>query len=379
MDNNKQRAISIWQNFCQELENTGVDVLNNALSDSELDQAEGLRYITRLLRNGLEFKLEGAQPEWPQLFSYAHETIKMGADNPDIRYLNCFLSPKYDYKITGTRGSVNQLNLSTHAGGYGDDNTLRLTGSLASENLVTNADGSIEIILSKTEQAQNWLPMQAASNMLIIRQIFLDRKKEQAANLTIERISNHSNEAAHQLTLSEVESGLNNACATLKGTANLFTEWGRTWLPHSNELPFADQQYCQDLGGDPNIIYYHSHWALADDEALIIHLPKIPECENWNLQINNVWMESLDYRFHQIHFNKHTAQENNNSAVTMVLTHQNPKTQNPNILNWLNTTGHNEGLMTFRWVGCKEVIHPQVEKCTVSELTNRIKNIEEAN
>ena len=49
-------------------------------------------------------------------------------------------------------------------------------------------------------------------------------------------------------------------------------------------------------GGDPNIVYYHSHWALADDQALVIEAMP-PECEHWNFQLNNYWMESLDYRY----------------------------------------------------------------------------------
>ena len=31
-----------------------------------------------------------------------------------------------------------------------------------------------------------------------------------------------------------------------------------------------------------------------------------PECEYWNFQLNNYWMESLDYCHFTIHVNKHT-------------------------------------------------------------------------
>ena len=59
--------------------------------------------------------------------------------------------------------------------------------------------------------------------------------------------------------------------------------------------------------GDPNICYYHSYWKLAPDEALVIEVTP-PECESWNFQLDNHWMESLDYRyFTPSRVNKHTA------------------------------------------------------------------------
>jgi hypothetical protein len=50
------------------------------------------------------------------------------------------------------------------------------------------------------------------------------------------------------------------------------------------------------VGGDPNIFYYHSYWSLQEDEALLIEIEGVPECRFWNLQLNNYWIESLDYR-----------------------------------------------------------------------------------
>ena len=72
------------------------------------------------------------------------------------------------------------------------------------------------------------------------------------------------------------------------------------------KLPMFDPQVSLAAGGDPNITYYHSHWAIAADEALLIEVMP-PECEHWNFQLNNYWMESLDYRHFRIHTNKHLA------------------------------------------------------------------------
>ena len=49
-------------------------------------------------------------------------------------------------------------------------------------------------------------------------------------------------------------------------------------------------------GGDPNIRYYHSYWRLPAGMALRIRV-RPPPCRCWNFQLNNHWMESLDYRY----------------------------------------------------------------------------------
>ena len=58
-------------------------------------------------------------------------------------------------------------------------------------------------------------------------------------------------------------------------------------------------------GGDPNIYFYRSFWRLAPDQALVVRIPRIPGCETWNLQVDNYWQESMDYRYFRSHVNKH--------------------------------------------------------------------------
>ena len=51
-------------------------------------QAEGIRYLTRLTRAGLEAYVEYNDPTFPVLRRMVHETVKLGADNPDNYYFN---------------------------------------------------------------------------------------------------------------------------------------------------------------------------------------------------------------------------------------------------------------------------------------------------
>jgi len=232
-----------------------------------------------------------------------------------------------------------------------------LSPTMTNEAVVTfsrlklDADGRFEIVVSPHEQAGNWLRLEPESNALLVRQTFLDRRTEQPARLTIQRRS--TDERPAPLDAERISRGLTRAAGFVQGTATLFADWAQSYLRHVNELPPADQAVCQRAGGDPNIFYYHSAWRLAQDEALVIHIARMPECRFWNLQINNWWMESLDYRYHRVHHNQHTARRDADGGVTLVLAHRDPG--HPN---WLETAGHTHGTMGMRWVGAQEQVHP---------------------
>jgi hypothetical protein len=122
------------------------------------------------------------------------------------------------------------------------------------------------------------------------------------------------------------------------------------------------------VGGDPNIFYYHSYWALAADEALLIEVDQVPDCDFWNLQINNYWMESLDYRYHRICLNKHSARLDADGRLRMVLCGA-----DPGLANWLETAGHPHGTLCLRWVGAKHPVHPTTRVVKLDELKESVR------
>jgi len=131
---------------------------------------------------------------------------------------------------------------------------------------------------------------------------------------------------------------------------NMTIAWQELYRKHINLLPSDDQARCQKAGGDPNIHYYQSYWKLADDEALYVHIKDIPDCQTWNLQLSNYWMQSLDYRYFKVCVNKFTAHYEPDGSVKIVIAAHDP---GPKFPNWLNTLGHGEGGMLGRYVGAK--------------------------
>jgi hypothetical protein len=341
-----------WAAFCERLARAGGELLRPDVPADPLTRAEGVRYLTRLLRAGLESCVESGDPRFPVFYSLSHETLKIGADNPDNRYLNASIDGRREYRIHGTRGTVHYLAFSTKAGGYDTTGGLAPTGFLDSSTLAVAPDGRFEIVVGSERRPGNWLPTTADSTMLIVRQTFLDRAAERPAELAIEPVARDAR--PEPLDPDTLAHQLERAARFVEGTAGLFAEWTREFARRPNQLPATDQGRYRAAGGDPSIHYYHGYWTLGDEEALVVDVPRIPECDSWNFQLNDYWMQSLDYRHHRIHVNKGTAVYRPDGGCTIVVAQR-----DPGVPNWLDTAGHRLGTMCFRWIGAAEVVHPE--------------------
>jgi acylphosphatase len=321
-------------------------VLSPDAPSDPLTRAEGFRYLSRITRAALQTFVEHNDPRAPVLQRVVHETAKMGADNPDNVYLNAAISGEHAYRIVGTRGTAHFLSMATQVGHYGRGNGMPPTGQIDTSELAVREDGTLEVIVScerpaRLEAGQTWLPMTRESGTLIVRQSRLE-PKETIAELRIERVG--GDRAPAPLTPAMLDEGFESTASLVNGAAMLFAAWAKMFQAHTNELPRFDQEMSNRFGGVADIAYYHSYWKLAPDEALVIEATP-PACDHWNFQLNNHWMESLDYRWHRIHVNSATAALREDGSVRVVVAHR-----DPGVPNWIETAGHELGTMCWRWV-----------------------------
>jgi hypothetical protein len=81
------------------------------------------------------------------------------------------------------------------------------------------------------------------------------------------------------------------------------------------------------------------------------------------LQVNNHWMESLDFRYFTVCINKHAALLAPDGGLRVVLSHE-----DPGVANWLQTAGHRQGTMCWRWIGAPRPLHPRTRVIKLNEL-----------
>lgn len=334
-------AAEAWTRFCDKLKEAG-DLIGDANSPpDQLTRSEGYRYLSRLARLALEKHLEHADPAAPTFYRLSHKTAKIGCDNPDSYYQNAILDGRFEYRITGTRGTAAYLGIGAYYGDYGSEAPSGCSGYLEGSQLELDDEGSFELLLGAAEKPGNWIPLRPDSSMLIVRQVFLDRANEKAGELTIERVDDSS---PRLLGVNDLAAGLDAAGAFVAGTATLFARWASEFDLNPGSLSVLDSGRTAGAHGDPNITFHMGAWRLAEGEALLVELLP-PPCVYWNFQLNNHWMESLDYRWYRVHLNSHDAVVDTDGIVRIVVSEADPGSPN-----WLHTAGHSHGTMGLRCI-----------------------------
>jgi len=344
-----------WADFCDALKAAGDLIVER--STNELDRIEGFRYLSRLARGGLTAFVENGDRVRPHILPIPFN-LKIGCDNPDADYRNVGIDPTYDYRITGTRGTVNFLSIGAYSGGYGTN-----SATPGAQGHLTDNDPDehrlIDIIASVTPPAalasgQQWLELSESTTVIIIRNFFLDRTRERSSDLAIECL-NPPSELPGPLTATELSTGLAMSGFYVHGIVQRFYEWLVMFRNNPNTLEFLPEDDGPGGWGDPNQLFRHGCWELPPGKAFLITVPAI-DAFYWNFQLNNMWEESLDYHRFPVTVNSHTAVYEPDGSVRLVV--------GPVDLgwgNWISTAHHTHGTWGLRYNQVVDDIAPQIE------------------
>lgn len=343
-----------WDDFCESLKGARAVLFRDLSPSDALDRAEGYRHLTRLLRVALERFVEHADPERPRFYQMARADAKLGADNPDCNYRNCAIDGTREYRIRGRRGTSAYLGIGAYYGHYGDGGPSGCSGFMDSADLVLDPDGRFEIVLSAQPHSGNWIELEPRTSSLVVREFFLDRRGEIPAQFEIE--CQGAGGPPPPLDPVALDRALAATAAFVKGSVDLFTGWAEGFSRHPNELHAPPDSLRAPAHKAANQVFYHGHWRLAPGEALLI-TAKPPVCRYWNFQLNNYWLESLDFRYHPITVNKHSVRLEPDGSFRIIVSER-----NPGFGNWIDTAGHSQGTMGLRW---NMAIDPPQPACRV--------------
>ena len=355
-----------WADFCDLLKKAGDAILREDLETSAFERGEGLRYLSRLLRAGLISFAENPGPRNP-CFRTMPEMVKMGIDNPDNYYMSAGVDPALDYRIRARRGTIHYMSFAAQNQNFAArDKITGGAGHLNDAEIEMDADGRFEIVASQKEQPGNWLQMTPDTKQILLRQTFLHRHRETPVDVEIECLG--SDGPPPPLDAARVPGMLLGSALYAIGCAQWFADWVVDFLEQApvNHFHLPDIEKHRVMGGDPNIRMWLGRWKLEPDEALVIEVTP-PRCHYWNFQLGNIWAESLDHRVRRVHVNNGDAVSNGDGSVQLVVGHEN--SGHPN---WIDTAGHDRGVMALRWVRTDAHPEPRCRVVTGAEVPTAV-------
>ena len=321
------------------IDNTRQMVLADSRTQQEAN--EGMRFILRALAMSTEVAAD-TNPRLPHFQRMDTLARKVGGDNPDAEYEFAQIDGRYDYRIRGHLGDIRYLGFTINAGQ--GMTPRRQIGYISDEMLDVDADGNFTILLAKQKPSEpgNWIPIPDDASGVLVREYIGDRAVETLPTLDIEIMG----EAPVFAPPSDQE-----LAHAIIGTTYAFL---RLTTLHRSVLPQLLEEQNQfiratseELGGaisGADNLYMIGSYQIEDDEALIVEVSP-PDSRYWNLTLENRWHEIGDYLHRPTSRTLSDVEYNEDGSVEFLIAHEDPG--HPN---WLDTSGHDFGFMTFRWV-----------------------------
>lgn len=346
---NDARLKASWDNFCEQLKQAGDLVFRDTAPRQDIDRAKGFRLLSRNIALALQFHLENADPDFPELLHYFDPLRKQGGDNADALYIGAPINGEHTYRISGQRGSACYFAVTVLEDGatpWGG----AVVGNLINEDIVLGDDGSFEIILSPDEHTGNWMRTTPGSWRVTVRQFFADWENELPMAARIDRLGELEHDA--DFTPEQLERGLGAAVAWLRESTHYWANMLDKWQVQPNRFlsyrQLDDNAIDATPGGEPLICY----WRIPDDEVLLVRVTP-PRADYWSVEFGNYWWETMDYRYRLCSTNCHHAELEDSGELLLVVAHS-----DPGVPNWLDPSGHEEGYITLRWIGAAHYPEP---------------------
>jgi hypothetical protein len=322
---------SAWRRFTERL----AQLADRIQAPDVPSRADGYRYLATLVRNAFDVAIEDLDPERPR-FNWLTRRNKIGYDCPDALYGNVIIRDDRTYRITGKRGNVHFLGLQVMA-------SMRSLHNTHADEWQTASDGSFEVIAGGHEREGDWIPLAPGADTIWVRQFFYDWERESPAPLWIDCLDAPRSSPSGILDPGFFARRLDAVATNVEANVDLWLGVARAQRDHlRNRFPPAAFG-GSEIGAQKHQTAGVGYFALDDDEALIIEVTP-PRARYWSIDLCNFWLESLDYANHQSSLNGHQAVLDPDGGFRAVVAHR-----DPGVTNWLDTVGHGEGTMIYRW------------------------------
>ncbi len=378
-DERLDKAFDAWVAAQQ----AALDVVHHAtgVPETDVELAEGYRWVTRLTRLALNWIVEHSDPLHPSIFVLQDEYLKMLVDNPDTHYLFCVLDDQHAYRLTGSRGDAAYVGM-TFGTPFGQGQVGGRTGTQVQTHLdefELGPNGEVDILIAPagkmpSPRPRNSVVLEPGTGQLAFRETHFDKQHEKLSDLRMELVP-APGELVPPPMLSTEE-----LAPQLEFAAMFLTFVGATaqqmWHDAAtNKNNFGGQAGAAHVAAQEDEVrthtnaemtYHGGRFELEPGEALVVtvHEPDTPFLY-WGLTLTSSWMESFDYRYTTTNLNNKRATRSADGSWRLVIAPDDP---GPGVDNWLDTGGRLQGYMLVRWILADVPPHPTAEVVQAADL-----------
>lgn len=346
---------------------------------ADAEVAEGLRYVSHVVRLSLELYIESEPLESPRFVRFVSPHLKLLGDNPDAFYFISLISPAAAYLVSGCRSAEVYFSLSVHAEQRPGEAFQRVVADANDGALEFDARGCWQLVLSSAASAPADLPAGAA---------FLRLPADAATLVTRHYVETNppaqlSKSAAEGIDLSirrwrgaglpADEPDARSADARMAGRLGAVSKFV---ADHTVSMPLPDPSTAPPFFSlVPNVIGPPMKWAreaqgmgavdiaygagrflLKPGEALLIS-GRMPPCRFANVVLWNRYLQSFDYTASEtrpVSLNRAAMHLDGSGRFRLVLSERSPYADHAAAAaahsNWLSTEGRPTGTVFFRFV-----------------------------
>ena len=309
-------------------------IANAPFIRTEADRLEGYDYLSGRIRMALQTAFD-YDLEQPLFVNPTHQFSRQGLDNPDAIYLSAYLREGVEYVVRGRRGTSADLSFQVMGGAY--------TATSAATSLLAFDDRELRIADDGTFELT--YVAEPGAKTMIVREVFNDWDREERGTLTIER-PDTLGRPRKPLTRELIQKKYDVAARSLVGSI-------QTWFAFPQFFQYKEPVNTLTVpastpGGLASQFSSIGHYELAEDEAMVVSVPRCDDCTYQAIQVGSDWYASTDYETHQTSLTKAQAYTHDDGVMRFVISERPPLRGAP-IANWLETTGHRTGPIMLRW------------------------------
>jgi hypothetical protein len=293
-------------------------------------------------------------PDHPVFLPSAGYYSMYGSPNPDTVYRSAVIDGAGEYLITGRRGTAPDVTIMPF--GAPTAKGLETFAPFDLAELALDENGGFEVFLSKNrpENARNWWQLEPGVRSLMLRSVSSDWAAHTDPVLAIVRLDS---EPRRERIGSDA---LRQRVSSFAYVVEAMIKSGSNRVAQLRSEDIVNRVVTVDYSGGGGLQdqwYQEGCFELEEDEALMVEVHVLEACRGFSLSLTDAFFSTLDWANAQSSLNHRQAELGPDGTLRLVV-----GSSDPGVQNWLDTIGHQFGVLQFRWSGGHEAPRIVVKK-----------------